>query len=236
MTRVLVVDHHDSYTCNLVHLVAAVTGDAARRRPARRPGRPRDRWRDGYSHVVLSPGPGTVHRPGRLRGRPRGPRRPATVPVLGVCLGMQGLVDVLGGTVVESSSPRTARWRGCSHTGTGVFAGLPQGFAAVRYHSLAALDLPDSLQRDRLVRRRWRRRVVMGVQHVSRPLDGVQFHPESILTEHGERAGRATSSGRPDASGPGLGRSRGLLRRARRAPSHGRSGSTARARGRGRAG
>lgn len=183
MTRVLVVDHHDSYTYNLVHLVAKVTGvlpDVIQHDdPAAH-----DLWRDGYSHLVLSPGPGTVsERTDFAIGREI--IATSTVPVLGVCLGMQGMVDELGGTVVvvDPAHGDVAR---VSHTGTGVFADVPQGFAAVRYHSQAALDIPASLQVTA-----WCEgvsgRVVMGVQHVSRPLHGVQFHPESVLTEHGQR-------------------------------------------------
>jgi anthranilate synthase component 2 len=180
--RVLVVDHHDSYTYNLVHLVAAVTGalpDVVQHDdPAAAA-----RWRDGYSHLVLSPGPGTV---ADERDFAVGRDIVATSerPVLGVCLGMQGIVHALGGAVrvVEPAHGEVARVR---HFGIGVFAGIPDGFRAVRYHSQAAVRLPDSV-----VETAWTDdggvRIVMGVQHRTRPLHGVQFHPESILTEHGE--------------------------------------------------
>jgi anthranilate/para-aminobenzoate synthase component II len=94
---------------------------------------------------------------------------------------MQGIVDVLGGRVevVEPAHGEVAR---VSHDGTGVFTGIPQGFAAVRYHSQAAVEVPASLRRTA-----WADGIVMGVQHVSRPLFGVQFHPESVLTEYGDR-------------------------------------------------
>lgn len=183
MTRVLVVDHHDSYTYNLVHLVAEVTGvlpDVVQHDDPSAG----DIWRDGYSHLVLSPGPGTVSDRGDFAvGREI--IATSDVPVLGVCLGMQGMVDELGGKVgvVEPAHGDVAS---IDHTGSGVFAGIPQGFAAVRYHSLAALAVPGSLEVTA-----WcdgpTGRVVMGVQHVSRPLHGVQFHPESILTQHGDR-------------------------------------------------
>ncbi len=181
--RVVVVDHHDSYTWNLVHLVAAVTGElplvvehdevSADALLAQ-----------GFSHIVLSPGPGSpddardfaVGRELLLR---------AEVPVLGVCLGMQGLVSVYGGHVgqVEPAHGEVALVR---HHGSDVFAGIPSPFEAVRYHSLAALTLPAVL-----VETAWcegeQGRVVMGVAHREKPLWGVQFHPESILTEHGEQ-------------------------------------------------
>ena len=171
------VDHYDSYTWNLVHLVASVTGvlpdvvEHDRVAPA---------VVDGYSHVVLSPGPGQPDDE-RFFSVGRGILRAAPVPVLGVCLGMQGLVTTYGGTVdrVPPAHGVVARIR---HDGEGVFAGLPQLFAAVRYHSLAALDLPESLV---VTASDAGGDVVMGVRHVALPQEGVQFHPESILSEHG---------------------------------------------------
>jgi anthranilate synthase/aminodeoxychorismate synthase-like glutamine amidotransferase len=182
-TRVLVDDHHDSYTYNLVHLVAGVTQtvpDVIQHDDPQAP----QRWRDGYSHIVLSPGPGRVDDRGDFAVG-RDIIRTSEVPVLGVCLGMQGMVDVLGGEVevVEPAHGDVAQVR---HTGTGVFTNLPQGFDAVRYHSQAAVTVPPSL-----VTTAWcdgpDGPVVMGVQHVSRALHGVQFHPESVLTECGDR-------------------------------------------------
>ena len=132
-----------------------------------------------HAYVVLSPGPGhpadpvdfAVGREVLLAG---------TRPVLGVCLGMQGLVTAYGGTV-ERVEPAHGDVATVTHDGSGVFAGLPNGFAAVRYHSLAATSLPDEL-----VATAWSAEgVVMGVRHVSLPLQGVQFHPESVLSQHG---------------------------------------------------
>jgi len=174
---VVVVDHHDSYTWNLVHLVASVTGvlpsvvqhDEVSPEEVLR-----------HSHVILSPGPGhpavqadfSVGREVVLAG---------TRPVLGVCLGMQGLVTAYGGAV-DRVAPAHGVVERIRHDGDGVFAGLPQLFAAVRYHSLAALDLPPSLV---VSASDAAGDVVMGVRHVDLPLEGVQFHPESILSEHG---------------------------------------------------
>jgi anthranilate synthase/aminodeoxychorismate synthase-like glutamine amidotransferase len=107
----------------------------------------------------------------------------ASVPVLGVCLGMQGLVSAYGGRVGQVT-PAHGDVVSVRHDGAGLFAGVPQDFDAVRYHSLAALELPDSLRVTA-----WcsgaEGDVVMGVAHREKPLWGVQFHPESILTEHG---------------------------------------------------
>jgi anthranilate synthase component II len=173
--RVVVVDHHDSYTWNLVHLVAAVTGtlpDVVEHDEAS--------WVDlaGYSHVVLSPGPG---HPGSERDFALGREvlLAADRPVLGVCLGMQGLVTTYGG-VVDRVAPAHGEVAAVTHDGRGVFAGLPSPFDAVRYHSLAALTLPDCLEATA-----WTEEVVMGVRHRTLPLEGVQFHPESVLSEHG---------------------------------------------------
>jgi anthranilate synthase/aminodeoxychorismate synthase-like glutamine amidotransferase len=176
IARVVVVDHHDSYTWNLVHLVASVTGelpDVVEHDEAS--------WVDlaGYSHVVLSPGPG---HPASERDFALGREvlLAADRPVLGVCLGMQGLVTTYGG-VVARVEPAHGEVATVTHDGRGVFAGVPSPFEAVRYHSLAALALPDSLEATA-----WTSDgVVMGVRHRSLPLEGVQFHPESILSQHG---------------------------------------------------
>ena len=175
--RVVVVDHHDSYTWNLVHLVAAVTGQLPTvvQHDATDPA-----YVLGFTHVVLSPGP----------GHPADPRdfsvgnevlRDGSVPVLGVCLGMQGLVTAYGGTV-ERGVPAHGEVAAIRHDGRGVFAGLPQDFKAVRYHSLVAVALPDAL----VATAHAEDGSVQGVRHVVLPLEGVQFHPESILSEQGE--------------------------------------------------
>jgi anthranilate synthase component 2 len=181
--RVVVVDHHDSYTWNLVHLVAAVTGSLPE--VVEHDEVAAETLLDkGFSHIVLSPGPGSPDDLGDFSvGRELLLR--AEVPVLGVCLGMQGLVSVYGGHVgqVEPAHGEVAL---VEHVGTGVFSGLPSPFKAVRYHSLAARALSDVL-----VETAWCEgpdgHVVMGVAHREKPLWGVQFHPESILSEHGEQ-------------------------------------------------
>ncbi|GAA3820854.1 aminodeoxychorismate/anthranilate synthase component II [Nocardioides panacisoli] len=168
-TEVVVVDHHDSYTWNLVHLVAGVTGALPTV----------VQWSDpadlsGFTHVVLSPGPG---HPDEYDWT----LLDLGLPVLGVCLGLQGMVTHFGGAVGRDR-PAHGEVARIEHDGRGVFAGLPQDLGAVRYHSLAALEVPEVLE----VSAR-SDGVVMGVRHLELPLEGVQFHPESILSEHGAR-------------------------------------------------
>ncbi len=181
--RVVVVDHYDSYTWNLVHLVAQVTGrlptvvehdvvsaaDLA-----------------GFTHVVLSPGPGHPDLPADFSVG-REVLLTATVPVLGVCLGMQGLVSAYGGDVT-ATTPAHGEVALVRHDGTGIFAGVPSPFRAVRYHSLHASRVPGVLRVTACCDAEAGASagtVVMGVAHRDRPLWGVQFHPESVLTEHG---------------------------------------------------
>jgi anthranilate synthase component 2 len=173
---VVVVDHHDSYTWNLVHLIASVTGVLPRvvQHDETTPG-------DVLAHeyVVLSPGPGnpSVERDFAVG---RAVVASGVRPVLGVCLGLQGMVVEYGGTV-DRVAPAHGLVGRIHHDGAGVFAGVPQDFTAVRYHSLAALVVPSEL----VVTARSEDGVVMGVRHVTRPQEAVQFHPESVLTEHG---------------------------------------------------
>ncbi|WP_432494819.1 aminodeoxychorismate synthase component I [Kineococcus gypseus] len=178
--RVLLVDNHDSYTYNLFQLLAQVGGtepvvlanDAVA---------PHDLDLDGVDAVVLSPGPG---HPGRERdfGLCAHVLARARVPVLGVCLGHQGIALAAGAAVVLAPQPRHGHVTRVHHDGTGVFEGLPQGFAAVRYHSLA---VPEPLPPQLVVTARAEDGVVMGVRHTGRPFHGVQFHPESVESEHG---------------------------------------------------
>jgi anthranilate synthase/aminodeoxychorismate synthase-like glutamine amidotransferase len=177
-----VVDHYDSYTWNLVHLVASVTGALPDVVEHDRVG---PDVVDGYSHVVLSPGPGHPDDE-RFFSVGREILRTATVPVLGVCLGMQGLVTAYGG-LVERVPPAHGDVAEVTHDGTGLFAGIPSPYPVVRYHSLAATRVPDELVVTARCTGEDGAEVVMAVRHTSRPLHGVQFHPESILSEHGAR-------------------------------------------------
>lgn len=172
--RVLLVDHRDSFTFNLAHLIAGVTGtlpDVVDHED--------EVELAAYSHVVLSPGPG---HPGEWAGGGLGQRVfDAGLPVLGVCLGMQALALRFGGEVAAIAPAHGVVVR-IQHEESALFAGIPQGFAAVRYHSLAATTVPADLE---VIARC--EGVVMALRHRTLPLVGVQFHPESVLSEHGAR-------------------------------------------------
>jgi len=179
--RTLLVDNHDSYTYNVFHLLAGVSGeepivvdnDAVSWRAL-------ERW--DFDAIVLSPGPGT---PGRWHDFCvcDDILRFSEIPVLGICLGHQGLGKMLDGEVRSAPEAMHGRLSKIFHEGDGLFDGIPQGFPVVRYHSLAITGMgPDgnvcAWADDG---------VVMGIEHRKRPMWGVQFHPESIATDHGAR-------------------------------------------------
>jgi para-aminobenzoate synthetase len=183
--RTLLVDNHDSYTYNVFHLLAAASGeepvvvnnDAVSWRVLSR---------SKFDAFVLSPGPG---RPERWHdfGVCRDILRYSEVPVLGICLGHQGIGNLLEGGVTSAPQPMHGRLSHVRHRGTGIFAGVPQDFSVVRYHSLAITG-PVGPEGHVVA---WADDgVVMGVEHDSRPMWGVQFHPESIATEFGGRIAR----------------------------------------------
>lgn len=176
--RTLLIDNYDSFTYNLFQLIGEVNG---------RPPvvvRNDDEWSrirvDDFDAVVVSPGPG---RPDRSRdfGISRRAIEESGLPVLGVCLGHQGIAQLFGASVDLAPSPMHGRLSQIRHTGTGLFKGLPSPLSVVRYHSLAVADLPAELEAVA-----WTDDgVVMGLRHREKPLWGVQFHPESIGSEGG---------------------------------------------------
>ncbi len=178
----LLVDNYDSYTYNVFHLLAAACGeepivvhnDMVSWRAL-------ERW--DFDAIVLSPGPG---HPARWHdfGVCADILRSSEIPVLGVCLGHQGLGHVLKATVTYAPTVMHGRLSPVKHTGDGLFAGIPQDFEVVRYHSLAVSGSLGEEGREIA----WTADgVVMGIEHASRPLWGVQFHPESICTEYGHQ-------------------------------------------------
>ncbi|MFJ7291878.1 aminodeoxychorismate synthase component I [Streptomyces collinus] len=180
--KTLLIDNYDSYTYNLFQLIAEVNGEepVVVRNDAPVDGLPDLR---AFDNLVVSPGPG---HPGEARDFGIGSRLLATspVPVLGVCLGHQGIALGEAGLVGPAPEPRHGHLSTIRHDGRDLFHGLPQHFTAVRYHSLAVREpLPETLEATA-----WAEDgVLMGLRHRSRPLWGVQFHPESVLTEYGHR-------------------------------------------------
>jgi anthranilate synthase/aminodeoxychorismate synthase-like glutamine amidotransferase len=180
--RVLLIDNYDSFTYNLVHLFEQLGAEVIVHR------------NDAISleeaealapdRLVVSPGPGRPHDAGvsvevvRLLG----PR----VPTLGVCLGHQAIVEAFGGEIGQAKRLVHGKPSEISHDGRGLFDGLPQPFEAGRYHSLAATQIPDCLE----VSATCSDDEVMGVRHRELPVDGVQFHPESVLTPLGPELAR----------------------------------------------
>ena len=176
----LLIDNYDSFTYNLVHFLgdlgAACTvvrndaigvDDALAMRPA---------------GVILSPGPCDPDRAGICLPLVEALAQ-AALPVLGVCLGHQTIGQVFGGRVVRAPEPQHGKTSAIHHDGSGVFAGLQDDFTATRYHSLVVdrAGLPDCLAVNA-----WSEDgLIMGLCHTSLPIHGVQFHPESIATEHG---------------------------------------------------
>ena len=178
----LLIDNHDSNTFNLFQLLAIVEGcepEVVRNDETD--------WTDldveRFSKVVISPGPGRPERP-RDFGVSSAALAAAELPMLGVCLGHQGLVLAHGGTLGPAPRPMHGRRSRIFHSASELFEGMPQGFMAVRYHSLAVHEpLPGQLE----VIARTASGTVMAVRHRERPHWGVQFHPESVATEDGER-------------------------------------------------
>lgn len=171
------VDHYDSYTWNLVHLIASVTGELPDVVEHDEPGVLGRAG--GYTHLVLSPGPG---HPANGSDFALGKAVfDLGLPVLGVCLGMQALVTSYGGRV-DRVDPAHGEIALVNHDRDGLFWGVPDPFEAVRYHSLAAVALPGVLRETAVDELSG---VTMAVRHRALPLVGVQFHPESILSRHG---------------------------------------------------
>ena len=178
---ILVVDNYDSFTYNLVHLVARHT-DAYR--VVRNDEMTADEVRAlAPDLLLLSPGPG---RPADAGITPELVREVSpTVPTLGVCLGHQAIGEAFGGDVVHAPELMHGKTSEVLHEGAGVFAGVPTPFTATRYHSLTVR--PESVP-DELEVTAWTADgVVMGVKHRTLPIEGVQFHPESILTVEGPK-------------------------------------------------
>lgn len=177
---IILIDNYDSFTYNLVHYlmelgaeVKVIRNDAmsADEVIAEKP--------DG---VVISPGPGTPESAGICIELIK---KAESLPILGVCLGHQSIAEAFGGKVVRGEKPMHGKVSQVFHHGKSVFMDLPSPFNATRYHSLVVEKptLPEVLQ----ITAETEDGVIMGISHVQRPIHGVQFHPESIASEHGHQ-------------------------------------------------
>ncbi|MFL6585999.1 MAG: anthranilate synthase component II [Luteimonas sp.] len=180
----LMIDNYDSFTWNLVQYLQALGAEVRVER------------NDALSvdaiaklapeRIVISPGPCTPNEAGVSLELIE--RLGATTPILGVCLGHQGIGQAYGGKVIRAQRIMHGKTSAIRHEGRGVFAGLPDGYEATRYHSLVVeqSSLPDCLEVTAWTEHDdGSREEIMGLRHRSHPVEGVQFHPESILTEHG---------------------------------------------------
>ena len=178
--RILVVDNYDSFVWTIVGYLYQLGAEC----DVRRNDAVTVEDAAGFDGVLLSPGPGTPSEAGVCPEMVRH-CADAALPMLGVCLGHQALGEVFGGTVTHAPELMHGKTSLVHHDGRGVLEGLPSPFTATRYHSLAVVadTVPDVLE----VTGRTENGVVMGLQRRELPLYGVQFHPESVLTEGGHR-------------------------------------------------
>ncbi len=175
--RILVVDNYDSFVFNLVQYLAQLGAVCDVRRNDEVDGV------EGYDGVLLSPGPGTPERAGVCVDLVRS--QAGTVPIFGVCLGLQAIAVAFGGAVGRAPELLHGKTSQVHHAGAGVLAGLPDPFTATRYHSLA-VD-PATVPAELEVTATTAGGVIMAARHRDLPVEGVQFHPESVLTEGGHR-------------------------------------------------
>ena len=175
--KLLMIDNYDSFTWNLVHLFEELGADVAVYRNDAISIEEADALQP--DRLVISPGPGRPVDAGISVEliRRLGPQ----VPTLGVCLGHQAIVEAFGGSVGQAKALLHGKASTIQHDGEGVFAGLPPEIKVGRYHSLAAVEVPEAL----VVTARTDDGEVMGVRHTVHRIEGVQFHPESVLTPDG---------------------------------------------------
>ena len=180
--KLLMIDNYDSFTYNLVHLFEELGAEVV---TVRNDAITADEAVDlAPDRLVVSPGPGRPVDAGVSLEIVR--RLGETTPTLGVCLGHQAIVEAFGGTVGQAKALLHGKASVVTHDGAGVYEGLPEELEVGRYHSLAATDVPDVLT----VTARTADGEVMGVRHTTFPIEGVQFHPESVLTPLGPELAR----------------------------------------------
>jgi len=185
---ILLIDNYDSFTYNLAHLFGELGAEVDVRRNDALDADEAERL--APARLVVSPGPGHPAAAGATEEIVR--RLAPTTPTLGVCLGHQAIVEVFGGEVGPARELVHGKSCRIEHDGKGLFAGLPQSLEVGRYHSLAATRIPDELE----ISARAADGEIMAVRHRELPIDGVQFHPESVLTPEGREIARNFLEGR----------------------------------------
>ena len=177
--EVLLVDNYDSFTWNLVDYVSVTgcsytveTNDVSLQRIDE----------IDPDAVIISPGPGHPAKHSDIGNVPEIIEQYPDTPILGVCLGHQAIAEVFGGEVGRAEKPVHGKSTDIEHDGGTIYDGIPKGFPAGRYHSLVVTEVPPELE---VVAKG--DNTVMGLRHQERPVEGVQFHPESVLTSHGHQ-------------------------------------------------
>ncbi|MCI5049142.1 MAG: aminodeoxychorismate/anthranilate synthase component II [Rickettsiales bacterium] len=179
MSKLLLIDNYDSFTYNLLHYlgelgaeVNVIRNDAISAN---------DAVSQKVDGIVISPGPASPNEAGICLDLVKAAA--GHVPVLGVCLGHQSIAQAFGGNVIRAPYPMHGKTSDITHNGTGVFADIPSPFCVTRYHSLIVKreSLPDCFE----ITAETDDGIIMGIQHKEHALHGVQFHPESIASEHG---------------------------------------------------
>lgn len=184
MTKILIVDNYDSFVYTIEGYLNQLGAQTV---VVRNDAVPDAAWRAQFDGILISPGPGTPQEAGQTMEIITECAQTG-IPLLGVCLGHQALGEVFGGTVTHAPELMHGKTSPITHDGTGVFAGIPTPFQATRYHSLAVVNetINDQLTVTATVESA-SGPIIMGLAHKTLPLHGVQFHPESILTQHGHR-------------------------------------------------
>lgn len=183
--KTLIIDNYDSFTFNLYQYIGELGGNPEVHKHDRITVEKIDNTEP--THIIISPGPGTVEKPEDfgvceeiiLQFMKK-------IPILGVCLGHQGIAKALGGTIEQAPRIMHGKTSAIEHTGEGILKNLPNPFTAMRYHSLCITEtnLPDDL---RITARAQGENTIMAIQHSEYPLFGIQFHPESFATPEGKK-------------------------------------------------